>query len=151
MKPQILEIVKWPAEILTQKAARITTIDDRLKCFAAVMIHRMRKNGGCGLAAPQVGRSIEMFVVDAPQLIHDKVFINPVVLSVGDETDVQNEWMPQCAPVVELPIRRAKRIWVMARDLDWKLIDFQCEGLLSPYNPTRVRSSSGYNDNGSGG
>jgi len=59
-----LDLVYYNAPSLREKGAPITAFDDVLRDFAAAMIKTMHESGGIGLAAQQVGRSIQLCVVD---------------------------------------------------------------------------------------
>lgn len=59
-----LAIVAYPSPILTQIAKEITVFDDKLTLLAKNMLYTMYNAPGIGLAAPQVGESIRMFVID---------------------------------------------------------------------------------------
>lgn len=60
----ILPIVHYNSPILRKKGAKITTFDAALARFAADMIATMHAARGIGLAAEQVGRALQLFVVD---------------------------------------------------------------------------------------
>src|SRR3954466_13626534 len=59
-----LPIVHFNSPILRKKGLRITTFDDPLRRFATDMIATMHEAAGIGLAAQQVGRAIQLCVVD---------------------------------------------------------------------------------------
>ncbi|MCS7085972.1 MAG: peptide deformylase [Bacteroidia bacterium] len=88
----ILPIVAYGDPTLKQKAAPIDGQD--LSTLIADMFETMYNANGVGLAAPQVGRSIRLFVVDAAPLYPDdqpkppnlkRVFINPVIVEERGE------------------------------------------------------------------
>ncbi len=58
------EIVKFPDPRLKEVAKPITDVDDDLRELARDMIDVMYDEPGIGLAAPQVGASVRMFVID---------------------------------------------------------------------------------------
>ncbi len=66
MDPSQLDIVVYPDAILRRKAAPIPTVNDTVRSVALQMLDVMRREEGIGLAAPQVGLSWRMFVVDVP-------------------------------------------------------------------------------------
>src|SRR3954470_12194177 len=59
-----LPIVHFNSPILRKKGLRITTFDDALRRFAREMIETMHEAAGIGLAAQQVGRALQLCVVD---------------------------------------------------------------------------------------
>ena len=96
----IFPIVAYGDPVLRKVARPIEKDDINLAEFVANMYETMYESSGIGLAAPQVGQSIRVFVVDGTILNEDeeeedkdpslegfkKVFINPQILEeTGDE------------------------------------------------------------------
>ena len=87
----ILPIVAYGDRVLKKKAADITPEYPGLDALIENMFETMYKASGVGLAAPQVGRSIRMFIADASGFVQEgddeyealkdfkKVFINPQI------------------------------------------------------------------------
>lgn len=79
--------------VLRAKAAPVTVFDEALAAFVEEMFRAMYAHGGVGLAAPQVGRSERVLVVDASERRDGSeafVLINPEILeaegtAVGEE------------------------------------------------------------------
>ena len=110
----ILPIVTNPNPVLRQQARVIEPSEiPSLLPFIQDMFDTLGANRGVGLAAPQVGQSISMFVVRVDG--RDMVFINPVVISASDDTDEQDEGCLSL-PGLVLRIKRSKTIKVMFRD-----------------------------------
>ena len=63
----ILDIVQIGDPVLRRKAHKITQIDRDIRLLAEDMVETLRDSGGVGLAAPQVGESIRMIVVEYPE------------------------------------------------------------------------------------
>ncbi len=86
----LLEIVKYGEPVLETPGEHVTEFDDKLKRLVADMFETMYESRGVGLAAPQVGVSKRLFVMDCSggQDTASRVaLINTVVLSVeGDQT-----------------------------------------------------------------
>lgn len=59
-----LKIVTLPDEVLRTKARPVTKFDDALQTLIDDMIETMRAASGVGLAAPQIGRSIQLAVIE---------------------------------------------------------------------------------------
>lgn len=79
----ILKIVKYGENSLRQKSKEITKISKKIQILAENMIDTMYANNGVGLAAPQVGENIRMFVIDvseANEPFNPIVFINPKII-----------------------------------------------------------------------
>jgi peptide deformylase len=59
-----LEIVHYNDPVLRKKGEKITVFDDHLASFAEQMINTMHEAHGIGLAAQQVGRAVQVCVID---------------------------------------------------------------------------------------
>ena len=67
-----LEIVTLPDEVLRHKARPVTKFDDDLQALIDDMIETMRVANGVGLAAPQIGRSIQLAVIETLPKVDEK-------------------------------------------------------------------------------
>lgn len=84
----ILEIYAYGQPVLRKKAAPITADYENLPQLLENMWETMYEASGVGLAAPQIGRSIRLFIIDSKQLMDEgeedkgikQVFINAEVL-----------------------------------------------------------------------
>ena len=99
----ILPIVAYGSNVLKTKAVNITPNFPDLDTLIENMWETMYNANGVGLAAPQIGKSIRLFVIDASPFSEDetlsdediaalkdfkKVFINPEIIEeTGDEWD----------------------------------------------------------------
>lgn len=93
----ILPVYAYGQPVLKKRANEVDVDDPQLSEFILSMWDTMYHAAGIGLAAPQVGQSKRIFVVDTLQ-IDDKgekgikeVFINPEILSFSDEEDSYEE------------------------------------------------------------
>ena len=59
-----LQIVTLPDEVLRKKARPVTKFDDELQTLIDNMIESMRTANGVGLAAPQIGQSLQLAVIE---------------------------------------------------------------------------------------
>lgn len=96
---KVLPIVAYGDPVLKQVAKEIEEDDSELKQLIDNMFETMYNASGVGLAAPQIGKSIRLFVVDASPFAEDedednseldgfkKVFINPII-----EDESGEEW-----------------------------------------------------------
>ena len=81
----ILDIVKLGEESLRQKSVPVAEVNDEIRQLAEDMFETMIEAEGVGLAAPQVGRNIRMFVLIADDDVR-RVFINPQIIQTSSET-----------------------------------------------------------------
>src|SRR4051812_7283766 len=73
-----LKIIFYPDPRLSKMSKPVTAFDQKLRELAARMFVLMRENRGVGLAAPQVGLNIRLFVMNAtgkPE--DDRIYVNP--------------------------------------------------------------------------
>jgi peptide deformylase len=122
--------------LLRQKGEPIATITEEIKQLALDMIETMDAHNGIGLAAPQVGQALRLFVLrryihqpdDSWSLSTDvKVYINPKILDHSKETDVQEEGCLSI-PGLRLQVARPLRIKIEATDLEGKTFVEEIEG-----------------------
>ena len=88
------QIITLPDPVLRRKARPVTRFDNELQTLIDDMIETMREAPGVGLAAPQVGVSLRVIVVeyaeeeekeDAPKKLY--VMVNPEIKVVSEETE----------------------------------------------------------------
>jgi peptide deformylase len=144
----ILEIVKYGQPVLRQKGAKIETITPEIKKLIDDMFETMEANHGVGLAAQQVGRALQLTVIDVRGAQKDR----PSTLEIGGkpaELDIimplvliNPEVRPAAAPVagsegcLSFPeifgeISRPESVDVTAVNAKGKPISFRCGGLLA--------------------
>ena len=63
----VLDLYEYPHQNLEQKAERVLKVDDGIRKFLDDMLETMYASKGVGLAAPQVGVSKRIIVIDAEQ------------------------------------------------------------------------------------
>ncbi|UWQ22878.1 peptide deformylase [Jannaschia sp. W003] len=100
-----LRIRLHPDPVLREPCAPVT---GDATALARAMLDAMYAAPGRGLAGPQVGESLRLFVMDASWkegLPDPRVFVNPAVVWVSDETDVAEEG---CLSIPDTP-RRVRR------------------------------------------
>jgi peptide deformylase len=69
VRPENLSILHYPADALRKKALPVEKIDDEARAIAQRMLDLMFEAEGIGLAAPQVGLGIRLFVADVPATV----------------------------------------------------------------------------------
>jgi peptide deformylase len=111
-----LKIILWPDPRLKKISTPVTVFDEKLKDLTRQMFDLMREAKGVGLAAPQVGHNIRLFVMNHDQdPAHDQVYINPMLSDAdGDEEDEEG-----CLslPKVNIDVFRSKSIKIQAMDV----------------------------------
>jgi peptide deformylase len=120
----ILPIVLYNDPVLRAKAIAIESDSKKLQRLIDDMFETMYEASGVGLAAPQIGESIRLFVVDADVMVEDypeapkygpMVFINPEIMEQG-ETKVEFE--EGCLSLPDLRERVSRPNQITVRFLD---------------------------------
>ncbi len=125
----ILRITKLGEEILRQKAQPVEEINDEIRQLANDMLETMIDADGVGLAAPQIGRSIRMFVIMADDNVK-RVFINPQIIKTSNEVGPYDEGCLSIPQVYET-IVRPLQVTVQAYDENGKRFTLDADGLLA--------------------
>jgi len=84
----------YGSPVLRDKALPVTTVTPEIRQLISDMFETMYAAEGIGLAAPQVGESIRLFIIDLHPMDAKegrRVFINPELLEFSDEKDVYDE------------------------------------------------------------
>ena len=128
----VYPIVKFGDSVLEKKAATITEFDDELRKLADDMFESMYAAHGVGLAAPQIGISKRIAVIDVT-FKEDPgakiVLVNPeIVHTEGRQTSNEG-----CLSIPEFreKVTRPMRVTVKAQDLEGKTIEVSGEELLA--------------------
>ncbi|QDU71376.1 peptide deformylase [Mucisphaera calidilacus] len=125
--PQSLEIVIHPHEVLRQQAEPVAAVTDEVRGVAGRMIELMHEAPGVGLAAPQVGLSWRLFVVNATgEPGDDVVFINPRFIELGRDQDVYDEGCLSL-PEITVNVRRPTRAVIEAQGLDGEVFRLESD------------------------
>lgn len=125
-----MKIVTYPDPVLMRKAAPIEEIDNNICEIAQKMLDTMYDACGIGLAAPQIGLSKRLVVMDATgQKTGERVFINPQIIEERGET-VEEEGCLSF-PDVMGNVKRSQYVTVTAYNLEGKKLEIKAEGLLS--------------------
>jgi len=143
----ILEIVEYGHPALRSKGARIEKIDDHIRALAADMLETMYDADGVGLAAQQIGRPIQLCVIDVagvkdrPSVLRingepadveahmPMVLINPEIEPHGKTKSASEGCLS--FPGMRGDVTRPWSVRVKAQDLEGRPIEFEADGLLS--------------------
>jgi peptide deformylase len=124
------QITHYPAEVLAGRAQPVEKIDDSIRQLVKKMTDIMVENKGVGLAAPQAGVPLRLFIISLDGTKENvKVYINPTVTPLG-ELDTFDEGCLS-VPGVFTKIKRYKKCKVTATDLDGKEFSEEGEGLYA--------------------
>ncbi|MFO1477183.1 MAG: peptide deformylase [Verrucomicrobiota bacterium] len=143
----ILEVVKFGHPALRQKGSRVDTVTTEIQRLIADMFETMYAYKGIGLAAQQVGKPIQVTVIDVrgvtdrPSTLEidgqpadvatlmPLVLLNPQVKPAGDPVSGPEGCLS--FPEIYADISRPESVDVQALNQDGKPISFRCGGLLA--------------------
>ena len=125
-----MEIVLYPDPFLRKVSPQVEAFDDRLARTAREMLEFMYRSKGVGLAAPQVGIPLRLFVFnpsgDPAKKEEEGVLVNPrITRRKGEEYGEEG-----CLsfPNVYGEVRRARWIRLEARDLEGRPLEMEFQG-----------------------
>ncbi|WP_045220243.1 peptide deformylase [Desulfonatronum thioautotrophicum] len=128
----IRPVLSYPDPILAKTAAEIETVTPEICRLAEDMLETMYHKEGLGLAAPQVGESCRLVVVDVsgPDKREEPlVFVNPRIT----QAEGRVESSEGCLSVrnYRTKVQRAERIRLQALNLEGQPVDMEVDGMLA--------------------
>jgi peptide deformylase len=141
-----LEIFTYPAPVLKKVAEPVTEFNDELKSLCNDMLYTMYHAPGIGLAAPQIGKSLRLFVMDLDfkreevtradgtkdhelSNFNPQIFINPVIEKIDGEILYEEGCLS--VPGIYEEVKRTEHIRVKYNDLDGSEHTMEADGLFS--------------------
>jgi peptide deformylase len=130
----IYPIIMYGDPVLRQRAKDIPSGTD-VKQLVSDMFETMHGASGIGLAAPQIGKSVRLFIVDGSSLEEEpdmqdfkKVFINPTML---EEIGTPWEFEEGCLsiPNIREKITRKEKLKIRYYDEEWTLHEEEYDGM----------------------
>tara|TARA_R110000868_G_scaffold100128_5_gene275416 strand:+ start:14009 stop:14596 length:588 start_codon:yes stop_codon:yes gene_type:complete len=146
LEGELLKVFTFPAPILKQIAKPVTSFDQELQTLIKDMLFTMYHAPGIGLAAPQVGASIRLFVMDVDfdrektlnadgntewkyTNFNPRVFINPVFKQKDGEILYEEGCLS--VPGVYENVKRAEHVIVEYQDIHGEKHTIEAEGTLA--------------------
>ena len=132
----ILPIYAYGDPVLKKRAMEIDSKYPGLPQLIADMFETMYESNGVGLAAPQIGLSIRLFIVDGNPFDEDEVrefkqvFINPIIIDEKGDPWKFNEGCLSI-PGIREDVERKEEIYIQYYDEDWKLHKKKYHGLAA--------------------
>jgi len=129
----IKPIITVPNEVLKKISDPLENVGESEKKLVNDLFETMYNSNGIGLAAVQVGILKRILVIDVSTKEEEKnplCFINPVIKKISDEKSVYEEGCLSI-PDTFIEIERPKICEVEYINLDGKLENIKCDGLLS--------------------
>ncbi|MGA7353343.1 MAG: peptide deformylase [Acidobacteriaceae bacterium] len=128
----IRDIVTYPDPILQRPTEKVTEFNEELRTLAADMFESMYTAIGIGLAAPQIGVSKRITVIDLSNKKNPEekiVLVNPEI--VHKEGKQVAEVGCLSLPDIRDKVSRAAKVKVRAQDLEGKTIELEGTELLA--------------------
>lgn len=140
----LLNIHTYPDPVLTTVAKPVTDFNEGLKKLCIDMLYTMYHAPGIGLAAPQIGKSIRVFVIDVDydreetsegsgeytlSNFNPRIFINPVFKSKDGKTTYQEGCLS--LPGIYEDVIRAEKVVLEYQDTDGNPHTLEADDLLS--------------------
>jgi len=130
-----LALVTYPSAILTTPTQKVSLVTPDIQQLVENMVATMRAQNGVGLAAPQIGQSLRIAVLehvpgpkeDPSTAVPLQILINPKIISKTGGTEVEEEGCLSI-PGIEVPVARARKIKVKALNERGEAIQFRASG-----------------------
>lgn len=137
----ILPVIAYGDPVLKKKADEIDENYPNLKELIENMFETMYASNGVGIAAPQIGRSIRLFVIDASAVAEGedgdpscedfkRVFINPIIF---EESGTEWSCEEGCLsiPRIREDVKRKPKLKIEYYDENWELYEEELEGFAA--------------------
>lgn len=124
-----MEVLQLGNPLLREKSESVAKVTPEIRQLVSDMFETMDKERGVGLAAPQVGKLLRLFVVTADDGVR-RVFINPQIIGTSIETCEIEEGCLSIPDVWEV-ITRPEKISVQALDEQGRPFRLDAEGYLA--------------------
>jgi peptide deformylase len=128
----VREILIWPDPKLREQSKPVEKVDDEIRQLVDDMFETMRASNGVGLAAPQVGVSKRVVVIDVSarqEEIKPLVLINPKITRTEGERVYEEGCLSVPGEAEE--VVRADKVWVTALDRDGREFSLEADQLLA--------------------
>lgn len=132
-----LKLAYYGNPILRKRAEEVPAVTEEIKQIVQEMDKVMHESKGVGLAAPQIGLSIRLFILrveidgkddEESTLGPLEVYINPKILPLSESLSYFNEGCLSI-PGIKADVLRPDTIIVEALDFDGKPFKMECDGL----------------------
>ncbi|MFA5198621.1 MAG: peptide deformylase [Candidatus Omnitrophota bacterium] len=122
-----LKIKTYGEKVLREKAGRVAKISEEHRRILSQMSQTMYEGSGVGLAAPQVGISLQMIVVDIGDGLYK--LINPRISKKRGRQAISEGCLS--LPGISVKVKRAKHIRVSARNEEGVQLEIEASDLFA--------------------
>ncbi|MBU4251561.1 MAG: peptide deformylase [Candidatus Omnitrophica bacterium] len=126
--PEIkLKIKVLGDSVLRKKAKLVGRITDEHRRVLSQMAKAMYDHSGIGLAAPQLGQSLQLIVVDIGEGLYK--LVNPKIVKSHGRQSISEGCLS--VPGVCIKVKRAKQVWVQAQDENSRFLEIAAKDLFA--------------------
>lgn len=128
-----LKVYEYPHPVLKQKAEKVAGVDDEVRKFLDDMLETMYASNGCGLAAPQVGVSKRVVVIDIAHEGEEPTpiyMVNPEIVWKSEETEICEEGCLSL-PSLRAEVERPASVKIRYLDYNGKECELLAEDFLA--------------------
>ena len=123
----LMEVLHFPHPVLRKKCDKVEAVDEEIKKIAADMAETMYAEKGIGLAAPQVGITKRIIVVDVDDALI--TLVNPEIKVSGEKEKMEEGCL--CLPKVSVEVERLTRVHMEGMGIEGEKISIDAEDLLA--------------------
>lgn len=130
----IYPIVAYGDPVLKREGEDLEFGDEKVKELVADMYETMYQANGVGLAAPQIGKGLRIFIVDGGSMLEDEnetfkqAFINPTIVEEdGDDWDFEEGCLS--IPGIHETVTRPEKLTIHYFDENWNEHEEDFEGV----------------------
>jgi len=134
LKGKILPVKLYGEEVLRKKSESVKELTEEIKQFIVDLTETMYEKDGVGLAAPQVGRSLRIFVID-PFWFKENGKKNPFVLInpefIEFEGEISMEEGCLSLPNIYAKVVRAEKVIIEGYNQNWEKVKIEADDLFA--------------------
>lgn len=128
-----LKLFEYPHPILKKKAEKVQKVDDELRKLLDDMLETMYASNGCGLAAPQIGVSKRIVVIDIAHEDEEPrplYMVNPEIVWQSEEKEISEEGCLS-VPGQRAEVERPAAVRIKYLDYDGKEQELEADDFLA--------------------
>ncbi|MFQ5829599.1 MAG: peptide deformylase [Candidatus Methylomirabilia bacterium] len=125
----VLSVRRYGDPVLRRKAESVSAITPEIKELIADMVDTMYHQVGIGIAAPQIGISLRVVVLDTEQGTSPRALVNPAITGEGGRMEAEEGCLS--LPGIFAMVERAEWVEVQAQDADGQPVKLEARGLLA--------------------
>lgn len=128
--PDPLKILVYPDPRLKKVSVAVARIDAELRELIDQMFKLMREAKGVGLAAPQVGKNVRLFVMNPTgEAGDDRVYVNPALTEAEGSEEAEEGCLS--LPDIHVKVIRSKTIKMQAQDVEGNPVEQTANGFIA--------------------